>query len=193
MSRTPEGTSEEGVGAAAIVEMLSLFCMLCGLFLMLASAYFYIDITRSVHGAVLPAFSDIGKAISGAASGGLTDEDRAEFQEIAEESARLQEDLREAIADDDKNNIEYIRQQQNELAERERELVENIHSRGDDDMAPLREEVETRSEEIEKQTGNLREQMEVAYTLCLFGAPMFFLGGAAYRITRAMRREKALR
>lgn len=190
MSQTPEGTSEEGVSVAAIVEMLSLFSMLCGLFLMLASAYFYIDVSRSVHGAVLPAFSDIGKAISGAAGGGLTDEDRAEFQDIAEESARLQEDLREAIADGDKNNIEYLRQDQNELAERERELVENIHSRGDDDMAPVKEQVDAVGEALEKETGNLREQMEVAYTLCLFGAPMFFLGGAAYRITRSLRREK---
>lgn len=187
MTPMPQNNTANSGGLAAMAEMAALFLMFCGFFLMLGAAYFYVDVMRGMRSAVLPAITDIAGVWTAASRGGLTDEDRAEFEEIGQEHARLQEDLRDAIADGDKDAAEYIRQEQNDLAARERELVDNIQSRGDEREAEVPDETDT----PEELTENLREQAEIGKLLSIIGGPMLLVGCIAYPIARAVRKSKS--
>lgn len=187
MTQMPQNNAPTGGSLAAIAEMAALFLMFCGFFLMLGAAYFYVDVMRGMRGAVLPVITDIAGVWTAASRGGLTDEDRAEFEDIGQEHARLQEDLREAITDGDKDAAEYIRQEQNDLAARERELVDNIQSRGDapDEATPDETDIP------EELTENLRERSEIGKLLSIIGGPMLLVGCIAYPIARAVRKSKS--
>lgn len=166
-------------------EMISLFAMLCGLFMLLASAYFYVDVYRTARVAVLPVFGDIARAFT---PSGMTEDDRAELADIAEDHARLEEELRDAHLSNDRAAADAVRQDIADLAGRERELVEEIRTRhqdSDDDAAGKARAA------LRHLSDDMKAKMEIGYILGIIGAPLFLLGGLAYGGLRTARKAQS--
>lgn len=179
-------TAAQADDAACVFEMLSLFVTLCGFFMLMASAFFYVDIYKSVRGAVMPVFGDIARALS---FGGMTEEDHAELADIAEDRKRLYEELGHANQTRDRDAAEMVRQDLADLDERQHELLEDIKTRSNDGQTD-EDAAKQHSEALQELTGDLKEKAEISRILGIIGAPMFLLGGIAYRAARAARKGK---
>ncbi len=186
VDQNPKITAQAADAPMSIFEMLSLFVMLCGFFMLLASAFFYVDVYKSVRGAVIPVFGDIARALS---FGGMTEEDQAELADIAEDRKRLYEELSHANQTNDRTAADMVRQDLAELDERQQELLEEIKSRGNDGHTD-EAAAEQRSEELQELTGTLKEKAEIGRMLGIIGGPMFLLGGICYPAARAVRRSR---
>lgn len=175
-------SSNQSAAGAGTAEMLSLFAMLCGFFMLLAAAYFYVDVYRAARVAVLPVFGDIARAFS---PSGMTEDDRAEMDDIAEEHARLQEELREAHLANDRAAAHAVRQDIDDLATRERELLDDIRARRDSDDADQSSEA---SAALQNLSDEMKAKVEIGRLLGMIGAPLFLLGGLIYGGLRSARK-----
>ncbi len=182
----PKVTAQETNSPMGMFEMGALFMMLCGFFMLAASVFFYVDVYRSVRGAVIPVFGDIARALS---FGGMTEEDQLELADIADDRKRLYEELSHANEANDRDAADMARQDLAGLDERQQELLEDIRTRGNDGDTD-QDTAERRSEELQELTGALKEKADIGRILGMIGGPMFLLGGMAYPAARAVRKRK---